>query len=160
MASKLDEQFILFSKFGDTKADGRTITLSQIDKWLKQANVLNKNLTTTDTAICFNKLKSKTINYKEFGAFLDDLAQRKNIPIEEIKEKLLNCGSPGTNKTTQAVKTGGVERLTDTSKYTGSHKERFDASGKGKGIEGREDLADDKGYVGGYKGQGTYDKTH
>ena len=26
-----------------------------------------------------------------------------------------------------------VARLTDTSKYTGSHKERFDSSGKGKG---------------------------
>ena len=62
----------------------------------------------------------------------------------------------------KAVKVGGVDRLTDTSKYTGSHKERFDESGKGKGIEGRVDR-DDKaaeGYVGGYKGKDTYDKTH
>ena len=62
----------------------------------------------------------------------------------------------------KAVKAGGVDRLTDTSKYTGSHKERFDESGKGKGIEGRVDR-DDKaaeGYVGGYKGKDTYDKTH
>lgn len=51
-----------------------------------------------------------------------------------------------------------MDRLTDTSKYTGSHKERFDESGKGKGKEGREDLTDDAGYVSGYKGQGTYDK--
>merc|ERR1711971_784093 len=35
-------------------------------------------------------------------------------------------------------KTGGVDRLTDTSKYTGSHKERFDESGKGKGASGRQ----------------------
>ena len=57
---------------------------------------------------------------------------------------------------------GGVDRLTDTSKYTGSHKERFDESGKGKGLEGRVDV--DKqaasGYVGGYKGMDSYDKTH
>ena len=33
-----------------------------------------------------------------------------------------------------------MDRLTDTSKYTGSHKERFDESGKGKGKEGRETL--------------------
>eukprot|EP00128_Syssomonas_multiformis_P008092 Colp12_sorted_trinity150504_noHs@34669 len=33
-----------------------------------------------------------------------------------------------------------VSRLTDTSKYTGAHKERFDESGKGKGIAGRENL--------------------
>lgn len=28
--------------------------------------------------------------------------------------------------------------MTDTSKYTGTHKERFDESGKGKGLAGRD----------------------
>ena len=37
---------------------------------------------------------------------------------------------------------------------------RFDESGKGKGLEGRVDKADDSGYVGNYKGEGTYDKKH
>ncbi|GFN91887.1 tubulin polymerization-promoting protein [Plakobranchus ocellatus] len=49
-------------------------------------------------------------------------------------------------------------RLTDTKSYTGTHKERFDESGKGKGIAGRKDLVSDAGYVTGYKHQGTYDK--
>jgi len=31
-----------------------------------------------------------------------------------------------------------LSRLTDTSKYTGAHKSRFDASGKGKGLAGRD----------------------
>ena len=53
---------------------------------------------------------------------------------------------------------GGVDRLTDTSKYTGAHRERFDSEGKGKGVAGREDLAANTGYVGNYKGAGTYDK--
>ena len=30
-----------------------------------------------------------------------------------------------------------VSRMTDTSKYTGTHKQRFDAEGKGKGLEGK-----------------------
>ncbi|KAJ3329948.1 hypothetical protein HDU76_006779 [Blyttiomyces sp. JEL0837] len=34
-----------------------------------------------------------------------------------------------------------VARLTDTKNFTGSHKERFDESGKGKGLAGREELA-------------------
>lgn len=55
-------------------------------------------------------------------------------------------------------KTGGVGRMTDTSKYTGSHKERFDDSGKGKGKEGRAEIAKNDGYVGAYKGKGSYDK--
>jgi hypothetical protein len=52
---------------------------------------------------------------------------------------------------TKAAHAGVVERLTDTSKYTGSHKERFDSSGKGKGIEGRRDVADSSGYVASFK---------
>lgn len=53
-----------------------------------------------------------------------------------------------------------VERLTDTSKYTGSHKERFDATGKGKGIAGRKNLVDDSGYVSGYQNKDTFNAGH
>eukprot|EP00912_Choanoflagellata_sp_UC4_P001758 UC4_evm4s1127 len=35
-----------------------------------------------------------------------------------------------------------TERLTDTSKYTGSHQHRFDASGAGRGAAGRENIVD------------------
>lgn len=55
------------------------------------------------------------------------------------------------------AKAAAVDRLTDTTKYTGAHKERFDESGKGKGKAGREDIPDTSGYVGAYKGSGTYD---
>lgn len=48
--------------------------------------------------------------------------------------------------------------MTDTSKYTGAHKERFDESGKGKGADGRTDKVENSGYVGNYKGKGTFDK--
>ncbi|XP_069765476.1 tubulin polymerization-promoting protein-like isoform X1 [Narcine bancroftii] len=51
-----------------------------------------------------------------------------------------------------------LTRLTDTSKFTGSHKERFDQSGKGRGRAGREYLVHDSGYVVGYKHAGTYDQ--
>ena len=56
--------------------------------------------------------------------------------------------------------TGNVDRMTDTTLYTGSHKERFDESGKGKGLEGRVDAVATSGYVGNYKGEGSYDKSH
>ena len=48
--------------------------------------------------------------------------------------------------------------MTDASKYTGAHKERFGADGKGKGIDGRKDRVENTGYVGDYKGAGTYDQ--
>ena len=59
------------------------------------------------------------------------------------------------------------DRLTDTSGYTGSHKHRFDETGRGKGLQGRD--APGKGaamtpapasnltsYVSGYKHENTY----
>ena len=49
-----------------------------------------------------------------------------------------------------------MDRLTDTSKYTGSHKERFDEGGRGKGIGGRKDVVDHSGYVTGYHDKNTY----
>ena len=50
--------------------------------------------------------------------------------------------------------------MTDTSHYTGSHKERFDAGGHGRGKGGRVDEVRNTGYVGNYKGEGTFDKKH
>ena len=53
----LKEQFEAFGKFGDKAADGKTIKLSQSDKWFKQAKVIDgKKISTTDTAIAFRKI--------------------------------------------------------------------------------------------------------
>lgn len=89
------ESFKAFSKFGDTKSDGKQLTLSQSDKWMKQAKVIDKNITTTDTAIHFKKLKHMKLSFAEYSKFLDDLATAKKIDVAEIKEKMSNCGAPG-----------------------------------------------------------------
>ena len=53
----LKDQFTAFSKFGDATSDGKQITLSNCDKWMKQAHVIDgKKITTTDTSIAFKKL--------------------------------------------------------------------------------------------------------
>ena len=53
----LKEQFEAFAKFGDKSADGKTIKLSQSDKWFKQAKVIQpKKVSTTDTGIAFRKI--------------------------------------------------------------------------------------------------------
>lgn len=89
------EAFKAFSKFGDTKSDGKHITLSQSDKWMKQAKVIDKKITTTDTAIHFKKLKSMKLSLSDYNKFLDDLATTKKVDLAEIKNKLANCGAPG-----------------------------------------------------------------
>ncbi|XP_042863131.1 filaggrin-like [Penaeus japonicus] len=159
--ASLREQFRNFSKFGDTKSDGRMLTLSQSDKWFKQARVIDgKKLTTTDTAITFNKFKAKKISFQDFEKYLDEIAKSKKLDAAEIRTKLKDCGSPAITGTTNVVKSSAVDRLTDTKKFTGSHKLRFDSTGRGKGMAGRRDVPDNSGYVSGYKNKNTYDKTH
>lgn len=122
--------------------------------------MIDKKITTTDTAIHFKKLKSIKVSHDDYIKYLDDLAKTKKIELDEIKNKMANCGAPGTTVKTPGKAAASVERLTDPKKYTGSHKERFDATGKGKGIAGRKELVDGAGYVSGYQHKDTYDKTH
>ncbi|XP_015109910.1 TPPP family protein CG45057 [Diachasma alloeum] len=150
--------FKAFSKFGDTKSDGKHITLSQSDKWMKQAKVIDgKKITTTDTGIYFKKQKSMKLSMEQYKAFLEELAKAKKIELSEIKSKMASCGPPGfTSSAVGAKAASAVDRLTDVSKYTGSHKQRFDETGKGKGIAGRKDIPDASGYVQGYQNKDTY----
>ncbi|XP_027199101.1 tubulin polymerization-promoting protein homolog isoform X1 [Dermatophagoides pteronyssinus] len=148
--------FKMFAKFGDCKSTGETITLSNSDKWFKQAKIIdpsNRTITTTDTGIYFKQVSKtkKTLNFKEFNLFLEKLATVKKIDLTELKNKLQQSGPPATNKTTTAVTSGAIGRLTDHTKYTGSHKQRFDESGKGRGKAGRVDVTPNTGYVSGFK---------
>lgn len=94
------EQFKAFSKFGDTKSDGKLITLSQSDKWMKQAKVIDKKITTTDTAIHFKKLKSLKVTSSDYNKFLEDLATTRKVDLAEIKQKMATCGAPGVAQIT------------------------------------------------------------
>ena len=53
----LRDLFVHFSRYGDPHGSGQHITLTQSDKWMKQAGVIdNWNVTSTDTAIAFRKI--------------------------------------------------------------------------------------------------------
>jgi hypothetical protein len=55
--NNFEELFKIFSKFGDIKSSGDCITLSNSDKWFKQAKVIDgKKITTTDTGIYFKQI--------------------------------------------------------------------------------------------------------
>ncbi|XP_078399083.1 tubulin polymerization-promoting protein family member 3-like [Cetorhinus maximus] len=162
----LHDSFKKFAMHGDTSSSGNEMTGKNWSKICKDCKVIDgKTVTSTDVDILFSKVKSKSarvITFEEFKMALVELAPKrfKGKSHEEAVSSIyaLIAGRDPTNAgVTVAHKGGGVERLTDTSKYTGSHKERFDESGKGKGLTGREDLIANTGYVGNYKGAGTYD---
>lgn len=91
-----ESNFKAFAKFGDPKSDGKQITLSNSDKWMKQAKVIDsKTITTTDTGIYFKKLKKQKLGISQYKQFLEDLAKNKKCEVQDIIDKLTHCGAPG-----------------------------------------------------------------
>lgn len=111
----LRELFVHFARYGggggggggNEHGAGQHLSLTQSDKWLKQAGVIdNWNVTTTDTAIAFRKISrgSKYLDYETWKVFLEELAYRKRMDSQGIHEKLLAAGKPQPNQI--SVKTG------------------------------------------------------
>ena len=100
--SRLEQQFGLFARWDDdnldslprfghfnsqTRAQSDLITLSQSDKWLRQAKVIDGwNVTTTDTAIAFRKISrgSTRLSYPGWLVFLRELAETKRLPLPQM----------------------------------------------------------------------------
>ncbi|XP_068676012.1 tubulin polymerization-promoting protein family member 2-like [Montipora capricornis] len=170
-----DEQLLVvfksFCAFGAGGKDAQPMMdNAKFGKLFRDLKLYDKKFTSTDTDIIFNRpeVKSKTerkIGFESFKKALELCAEKKygsKDDVQKLIDKICAGKGPVAVGATKQSKSGAVDRMTDTSKYTGSHKERFDDSGKGKGLEGRKDF-DSKaaeGYVGGYKGKDTYDKTH
>ncbi|XP_023140052.1 tubulin polymerization-promoting protein family member 2 [Amphiprion ocellaris] len=164
--AEVQSSFYKFAVHGDTKATGKEMNGKNFAKLCKDCTIIDgKNVTTTDVDIVFSKVKAKSarvITFEQFNQALTELAPKrfKGKNKDEALQQLygLIIGREPTNVgVTKVAKAAAVDRLTDTTKYTGSHKERFDESGKGKGKSGREDIPDTSGYVSAYKGSGTYD---
>ncbi|XP_057291302.1 tubulin polymerization-promoting protein family member 2-like isoform X2 [Hydractinia symbiolongicarpus] len=164
----MEDVFKSFCAFGAGKNDVALMDGSKFAKFARDMKLLDKKLTATDVDIIFNRTEVKPkaerkIKFQQFQVALKLLAEKKYGSADEVpklEEKILASKGPKKAGATKTVKSGAVDRLTDTSKYTGSHKERFDESGKGKGLEGRVNVAANDGYVGAYKEKGSYDKTH
>lgn len=91
----LSKQFVAFVKYKQAENKGTHILLSQSDFWMTQAEVIQgRELTTTDTGVCFFRFKKYKLDFQEYEQFLSALAAYKKIPLEEIIYKLVNCGLP------------------------------------------------------------------
>ncbi|XDV20547.1 hypothetical protein PO909_025858, partial [Leuciscus waleckii] len=164
--AEVEAAFRKFAVHGDSKAQGNEMNGKNFVKLCKDCKVIDgKSVTSTDVDIVFSKVKVKSarvITFEQFTQAMAELATKrfKGKSQEEAVQLLygLMAGKePANIGVTKVAKASAVDRLTDSSKFTGSHKERFDPSGKGKGRAGREDIPDTSGYVSTYKGQGTYD---
>merc|ERR1712098_18716 len=160
----LKNAFMNFANQGKSGAKVQELDNKNWTKMAKDCGLYNKTCTSTDGDITFQKFcgnKAKQINFDTFCKFIDELASKyykgDASAVEKYRQLIVQKGCPD-NKATKVATGNNVGKMTDTSQYTGAHKERFDESGKGKGKDGREDVTANDGYVTGYKGKGTYDQ--
>jgi hypothetical protein len=81
----------------------------------------------------------RKISFAEFHDALTMISEHKQVSKHDLVNFLLQAEGPVVYAA-QAEKTvrGSVlERLTDTKRYTGAHKHRFDENGRGRGLQGR-----------------------
>ncbi|PAV90448.1 hypothetical protein WR25_14598 [Diploscapter pachys] len=157
-----------FTKFG--AATATEMTGKNFDKWLKDAGIIDKNITTTMTGIAFSKVAGpkKKATFEETKKVITFVAEDRSKnskrtiqeELDDITEKLSRLEAPTISSAARADANGVYSRLTDHTKYTGAHKERFNADGSGKGKAGRVDAKNDSGYVAAYKNKDTYDRAH
>ncbi|KAL3314451.1 hypothetical protein Ciccas_006925 [Cichlidogyrus casuarinus] len=167
----------VFVAFCDaSKRGSNTATTKTLKKILVDSKILDKNFSMNSVDIEFSKYlgktqnKTKAVNSVEFNTFVNDYLipvyakdTKKSLDdaTEFIRNALAKCGGPSAVGTTQFSKDDATARMTDVSKYTGAHRERFDAeTGQGLGKAGRTDELNTDGFVDGFKGKGTYDTTH
>ena len=157
-----------FKQFA-TKADKKEGTSKDVTRWFTDAKLFGKTCTSNSLDIAFSKVKTKgktTITEAQMKDLVKEMAKsykvdKKLASDEEATAQMMAKLAASDKKghgTTDTANKKNVDRMTDTSKYTGAHKERFGADGKGKGLEGRADIVENKGYVGNYKGEGSYGK--
>lgn len=102
--TEFQKQFEAFAKFGDPRSDGKQISLTQSDKWMKQARLLGVSISTTDTAINFKKMKSNKLSLAEYLRFLEQLTSKKSGQLDEFKNKMTSCGTPSVLKMKRVFK--------------------------------------------------------
>merc|ERR1712042_421796 len=158
----LKNAFMNFANQGKSGAKVQELDNKNWTKMAKDCGLYNKTCTSTDGDITFQKFcgnKAKQINFDTFCKFIDELALKfykgDANAVAKYRELIVKKGAP-QNTGTKVATGNNVGKMTDTSQYTGAHKERFDESGKGKGKEGRENVTANDGYVTGYKGKDTY----
>merc|ERR1711970_1151049 len=160
----LKQAFLNFANQGKSGAKVQELDNKNWTKMAKDCGLYNKTCTSTDGDISFQKFcgnKAKHITFEVFLKFIDELAVKyykgDSAAVEKYRKLIVEKGAP-ESKGTKVATGNNVGKMTDTTQYTGAHKERFDDSGKGKGKEGREYTTENDGYVTGYKDKGTYDQ--
>ena len=137
------DTFRAFATFGKAGTAAEELEGATFAKLCQEARLIDKAFTRADVDLAFAKFKGKrTMSFEAFEHAMAHVAAKKKVDIDSLRSQVAAAAPKSSG--TKAASGGVVGKLTDTSQYTGAHKERFDASGRGRGLDGRDRVA--KGY--------------
>uniref|UniRef100_A0A673JWJ8 Tubulin polymerization promoting protein n=1 Tax=Sinocyclocheilus rhinocerous TaxID=307959 RepID=A0A673JWJ8_9TELE len=154
--AKTPGPFRRFAIHGDTRATGKDMNGKNWSKLCKDCGIIDGKVIICTTC--------KHLGLDQFKEALEELARKRfrdkssEDAAQEVYRMIEGKSPVIAGVTVKTVASPTVSRLTDTTKFTGSHKERFDETGRGKGKAGRVEVVDTSGYVSGYKHAGSYEK--
>jgi len=138
--SELRELFVEFASFGA----GQTMMVEMdgfhFAKMCRETGLIDRDFTLIDVDILFAKVKvrgKRRINFQQFVSALQMMAEKKGVSMRHLQQQLLNSHGPNNNARARVHYDNILDKLTDTSLYTGAHRERFDEYGRGRGLDGR-----------------------
>lgn len=144
MSLALAHAFENFATFGSSVTTSPvTCDNAHFAKLCRDCKIIDKKVTAVDVDIVFKKVVTKgerRITYHQFEQALKELSKIKYGAAADGNQRiqaLITTAAP-TSSGTEANASGVFSKLTDTTQYTGTHKERFDADGNGRGLAGRE----------------------
>lgn len=115
----LQAAFEAFASYGGAPA--KDMDNSHFNKMMKEAGIIDKSFTTTDSDLLFNKVKPKGERRLSYAAFHDgvipEIAAKKKITAEAVAEKF--CSASPQTRATHAEATRFHD---DKSAYTGVYK--------------------------------------
>jgi hypothetical protein len=116
-------------------------------KLCRDAQLVGRSLTASDVDLIFAKAKppgERRLTFEHFKVALALIAEKKYSDKDPataermLLELVCSCEGPSLHGTHAKTDAGIFDRLTDASQYTGSHKNRFDETGRGLGAAGRD----------------------
>jgi len=165
--------FLQFTVALDLVAERKGVPVADIhQKLLQQGGPATNNTQKAETSGIYNKLTDTSLYTGAHKSRFDEGGKGKGLSGRDSVAKGSGTSSPSLQSraasslatrpasssttstgTTKTQTSGGIfARLTDSSQYTGAHKHRFDESGKGRGLAGRDVGGNGSGTHGGRVG--------
>ncbi|KAL2726700.1 tubulin polymerization-promoting protein isoform X2 [Vespula squamosa] len=110
-----ESQFTAYAKYSNSKSDGRFISLSQSNKWMRQADIFTDKFTQADTELHFYELHREKLDVEDYKKFINNLAKAKKLDPRVIITKMTKCGPPIEDRS--RIESVVLQKIDDPSGY-------------------------------------------